>query len=473
MGHSKDLSARRPAARTVASRAVRDTTEPTAGAPELLTPESVLALQRRAGNAAVTDLVHRGPPAVQRRKPGPKVVQRAPLPAADDPEGYTNAAGVADVRGTGLTRAEVHDLEVPGAKPGDRPTKLGVTGGFRDKYGKRDTPSFEKKMTKEASPAQMAVVIMPDKVDKDRPLQVIVQFHGFGFRQSDDAHDPYAGYLVASGKTGMKKGTVRDVDQEHWEQQISGVMSHRTAGQPQIVAILVQGRGNSSFGNVPTFTYVNTVLGRIGLGGRSYSMVLGAHSGGGFTLADKVASGGDADVADAAKLAKDPARGKSAGAADMVVMFDAEASDTLIGWVETEIAALHKALDADPGNAKKILAASPKFRAYFVSRDLKGAYAGAYRKAAIRLNKALDALPAQWRELKPHEVNVPDLFRIIEGVKRAGTTHEHIIGAVPDPTVDAKDKEAMKKELQIGALADSLSATTDPTVDRDKAYVPG
>ena len=60
------------------------------------------------------------------------------------------------------------------------------------------------------------------------------------------------------------KGTVRDVDQEHWEQQIGAVSAERAAkpndqtsvAGPQIVAVLAQGRGMSDFGNVPTFDYV-------------------------------------------------------------------------------------------------------------------------------------------------------------------------------------------------------------------------
>jgi hypothetical protein len=465
VGHADDVSVRRAAVRmavlTSADAPAADSVTPS---PDLLTTESVLALQRRAGNAAVTNLLAHASVPIRRPRPSPRVVQRDPLSAADDPEGYTQPSGVRNVKGTELTRVEVHDLEIPGADAGDKSTRLGVAGGFQDSYGKSDTPSSETKMTNEESPAHMAVVIMPDKVDPARPIQVVLQFHGFGFRQTPHAHDPYAGYLVASGQTASAKGTVRDVDQEHWEQQISAVMADRGAGQPQIVAILVQGRGNSFFGNVPTYAYVNEVLGRIGLGGKSYSIVLSAHSGGGFALADRVKSG-DADAASTKTLSQDPARAKSANAADMVVMFDAEASNAVIGWVVKQIKALATALTAPSADTKAILNASPRFRAYFVSKALDGSYPAAYNTAALKLRAALDALPAALRELRPGEVNVPDLFRIIE-VKRAGASHEHLIGAVPDP------HKKPDEEAKIGALADSLHATTDPTFDRNDSYTP-
>src|SRR5215471_19004917 len=89
---------------------------------------------------------------------------------------------------------------------------LGVSGGFKGTYGD-GLRSSEKQMTDE-SPDNMAVVIMPDKIDKDAHYQVILHFHGWGFRQWEEgrdpwtAHDPYAGYLVASGRTASKKGTV-------------------------------------------------------------------------------------------------------------------------------------------------------------------------------------------------------------------------------------------------------------------------
>ena len=162
-------------------------------------------------------------------------------------------------------------------------------------------------MTKE-SPDNMAVVVMPDTVDPKRPVQVILHFHGWGFRGGTD---PYAGYTVGSGMGAPhgELGTVCDVHQEHWEQQIGAVNRGRAAKDPgnpgpQTIAILAQGRGMSDFGNVPTFDYVADVFSKVTqLSGISdYTIILSAHSGGGATqIAPKVAAG-DAPPAEKAKV---------------------------------------------------------------------------------------------------------------------------------------------------------------------------
>jgi len=404
----------------------------------VLNPESILNLQRRVGNTIVTTLIELA--SVSARGPG-ATVQRAPLPAAADPQGYTQPQGVQNVAKTGLTRREVHGL------------KFGVSGGFQKDYNGRS--SAEKQMTDE-SPDHMAVVIMPDKLDPDRPVQVVLHFHGWGFRQEKGVKDPYAGYLVASGRTASKKGDVRDVDLEHWEQQMSAVVAARSAEQPQIVAILVQGRGKSEFGNVPTYGYVQEVFGRVSAlsGIKSYSIVLSAHSGGGSTKLAPMIAAGEAQPADAATLKKDPARAASKGAADLVVLFDAEGIEDTMDWATKQIAALGKALTADPKNAKTILAASPKFRGYFAKG---GWYASRYTSQAKKLNAALAKLPSQWRDLTAPGVVVPDLFRIIE-VDRPGVSHEHLIGSTTD--------------VKVGALADALTASLNPIADRGKAFNP-
>jgi hypothetical protein len=157
---------------------------------------------RAAGNRAVGGLV--------------RSLQRSP--------DYTKPQ--ANVAGTGITRLEVHGL------------KYG-TGAFQQKYS--GEASDETNKTAE-SPSHMAVVLVPDTLETAKPVQVILHFHGWGFRFDENAHDPYAGYLVAKGGKGRPAaGTVRDVDQEHWEQQIASLKGNG----PQIVTILAQGRGTS------------------------------------------------------------------------------------------------------------------------------------------------------------------------------------------------------------------------------------
>jgi hypothetical protein len=124
----------------------------------------------------------------------------------------------------------------------------------------------------------MAVVLLPDTLDLAKPVQVILHFHGWIFRVGD----PYAGYLVATKGSSAPGGTVRDVSQEHWEQQISSLKGQGA----QIVAILAQGRGKADFGSFPTFEYVRDVLEKSGrpelvklAEAENYSVVLSAHSG--------------------------------------------------------------------------------------------------------------------------------------------------------------------------------------------------
>src|SRR5262245_59564816 len=74
---------------------------------KVLSPASILDLQRSVGNATVTTLIEHGSSPGRGRG---AAVQRAPLPAAADPKGFTQPQGVKNVAGTGLTRLEVHGL---------------------------------------------------------------------------------------------------------------------------------------------------------------------------------------------------------------------------------------------------------------------------------------------------------------------------------------------------------------------------
>jgi hypothetical protein len=403
----------------------------------------MLDLQRHAGNAAVVGLL-----------------QRAPLGATDDPKGYTSAAGVPNVAASGMTRREVRGL------------KYGVKGGFQSTYTSKKfdketgtykekvRSSAEAKMTKE-SPDNMAVVVMPDAFAKDRAVQVVLHFHGWGFRGGTD---PYAGYLVASGEKGgapgSARGTVRDVDQEHWAQQIGAVNAERAAqGGPQTVAILAQGRGMSDFGNVPTFAYVQDVLSRVPelTGVSDYSIVLSGHSGGGGTQVAPKVTAGDAQTRDRSKLPASKPGQAASQPSDLVVLFDAEGIESVASWAAGQITSLGRAIRAatTPTAVQAALEATPKFRGYFAAG---GAYAIRYDKASRTLGDAFATVPAEWRESDPADpkaVKVPDLFRIIE-VSRAG--HEHVISGGKDSSE------------QQGALADALRVTSDPTIDRDRAF---
>ena len=110
---------------------------------------------------------------------------------------------------------------------------------------------------------------------------------------------------------------------------------------------------------------------------------------------------------------------------------------------------------ATPAAAQAAMAATPKFRGYFAPG---GAYAKRYTAANNQLVTAFRAVPAEWTESDPADpkaVKVPDLFRIIEV---AGADHEHVISG----GTDGSEKQ--------GSLADALRVTSDPTIDRDRAF---
>jgi hypothetical protein len=425
---------------------------------EAMTPDSAVTLQREAGNSAVVSLLERGGAAHTRGHPYPserqRNLQRDVLQPPDDPKGYTQTGGVKDVAKSGLTRIEVTGL------------KYGVKGGHQAGYVNwrgKTVPSSEKKMTKE-SPDNTAVVIVPDALDPKRPTQVILHFHGWGFRDID----PYAGYAVATGQLSGQgaQGTVRDVDQEHWEQQIGAVSKERakspkdpqSVAGPQIVAVLAQGRGMSDFGDVPTFDYINEVFTKAGGNLASittYNIILSAHSGGGDKQVAKKVNAGDIVGTDRSKLlAPEPGKAPKQ-ASDLVILFDAEGMSSVMTWIEGEITKLAAATKG--ADAQAAILAAPKFRGYFATR---GGYWDPFHDASKRLEKALKAVPEKWRNPDGSKsVRASDLFRFIE-ISGTGVNHEHVISGGTGGPAEA------------GALADALRASLDPTIDRAKQYDP-
>ena len=310
---------------------------------------------------------------------------------------------------------------------------------------------------------------MPDALDPERKTQVVLHFHGWGFRDID----PYAGYAVATGQRAGQgaKGTVRDVDQEHWAQQMGAVGKERAANPhptkvagPQIVAVLAQGRGMSDFGDVPTFDYIKDVFDKAGgdlAKITSYNIVLSAHSGGGNMQVAKKVNAGDIVGTDKSRLRAGTATQAAQQPSDLVILFDAEGASSTMSWIEGEIGRLIAKIKAAPdaAAAQKAIQEAPKFRGYFAAY---GHYWDDYHGAAQRLAAALAKVPAPWRSADPANagaVRVRDLFRIIE-VKNAGVNHEHVISGGKGGPAEA------------GALADALRASLDPTIDRGSEYDP-
>lgn len=186
-----------------------------------------------------------------------------------------------DVASSGLTRLEVHGLEFGTSKdfaPSDLSYDVEVAG-------KKVVKTSDERNKTDESARQMAVVVVPDALTKPDAVPpdeilVVLHFHGWTFR----SWDPYAGYRI--GKDMGNK--VRDVDQEHLEQQIGAFAK---SNKVTVVGILAQGVGKSDFydkGTIPTFEYIRDVLLKSKVPalekiakGEKYSVVLSAHSGGG------------------------------------------------------------------------------------------------------------------------------------------------------------------------------------------------
>lgn len=354
-----------------------------------------------------------------------------------------------NVAGSGITRLEVHGLGYG-------------TGEFQDSYGGEHSDEANK--TAE-SPTRMAVVLVPDTLDPTLPVQVVVHFHGWGFRFDENAHDPYAGYLVAKGGKGRPAaGTVRDVDQEHWEQQMASLKGQG----PQIVTILAQGRGPSEFGDFPTFEYVRDVLKKSGrteleavATGESYSVVLSAHSGGGAKVIRTILGANEAETSDRTALRPQDLDRKEGRVlnklqpVDLVVLYEAMNGpgdvDLVMKWINRHLDGLAAGLAKTPDKAAALFAATPVLRGYYGKRN--SGYAKRYCDLACRIETAIQAkIPDAWRQ------DAADHFRVIEvvGPDGGGVEHEQVlsgVGASPSS----------------GSIADALRAQRDPTSDRAQA----
>ena len=354
---------------------------------------------------------------------------------------------VADVEKTAITRLEVRGL------------KYGIDD-FATRYGDgANDVSKEREKTKE-SPSHMAVVLLPDTLDLAKPVQIILHFHGWGFRRGD----PYAGYLVAAAGSSAPAGTVRDVAQEHWEQQIASLKGQGA----QVVAILAQGRGKSDFARFPTFEYIRDVLEKSGRSelvklaeAENYSVVLSAHSGGGSTEVVPILGRGEAETADRARLKSQlPSKTEhrvvnKLQPVDLVVLYEALNGDgdvdAVMDWVRPRLAGLVPEL-AGP-NRDKALAATPVLRAYY---GKGGYYVERYRRLACLIAEEIEAqVPADDRQ------EVSDRFRVVEvaGPKGEGVEHERVISG--------------SGAASTGSLADALRAARDPKSDRARAVSVG
>lgn len=289
---------------------------------------------------------------------------------------------------------------------------------------KADFAEGERAKTVEPA-AGRAIVLVHKDVDPKRPVSVLLHLHGYGFRSKPD--DPYAGWrqFKAGKGAGAKAGTVRDVAHDRIQAQMTA------AGNSQLIGILPQGVGRSSFGGIEAQpdAYIQEGLERAVavLSGTKVltevpaerRLVLSAHSGGG----DRVAT----------TLALDQGRGLPDAARPVeVLLFDAihvskdndwDGVAAVLAWVEHHLKRTSKALrDAKDDAARDAaVAACPVLRAYG-----SAIYKGTYERLDREMRKVLDK-----HKYAGRDAEVRARFRV-EILASAG--HEQIVrGLDADP----------------------------------------
>ena len=396
---------------------------PSAGRPAV--GASLLGLQAAAGNAAVAQLVQRAQ--VQR--------DRAGWEDAKKQGHYWNA----DKRTVGSV---------------DRfPLQL-ASGGYTD--AGLDTESA--KMTSESA-RNRAIALVPKGLRPQEPVTVFLHFHG----HVENASRPYASWRehAADKQHPERSGQVRDVAHDKVAQQI------QAAGDPQVLGVLPVGVGPSvfsrsynDFAGGPYLEQVFQALVDVGATEKKISfekakVVLGAHSGGGFTVNSMLAAA-------TAEAGGKKVKGLSTAGAQIaeVAIFEAAIDKgrwkTVWAWARSHLDRLAVVLDSQADAAEKVnsIKGTPKLRAYYGSsyvqphKDLAAAIAGWFNdpfapngKMTGRTNR--DALGGYTDE-------VAALCRVIH---IPGVSHEEIVRGHALADNGAADA---------GSVTDALKALKDP-----------
>jgi hypothetical protein len=137
---------------------------------------------------------------------------------------------------------------------------------------------------------QRAIVLIPDGFEPDKPVEVLLYFHG----HTEAWRGHYAGYRQRSfkqtdetKKAGLvSDDTVRDVALDQIENQVE------QSGHRQMIGILAQGGPQHQFGEINADVYIEDVLKRVNAEypahlkkvPSSWKVLLSGHSGGGFEV---------------------------------------------------------------------------------------------------------------------------------------------------------------------------------------------
>ena len=329
-----------------------------------------------------------------------------------------------------------------------------ASGGYAD--AGLDTESA--KMTSESA-RNRAIALVPQGLRPQDPVTVFLHFHG----HVETASRPYASWRehVADKRHPERSGQVRDVAHDKIAQQI------QAAGDPQVLGVLPVGvgpslfsRGYDSFAGGPYLEQVFQALVDVGatktkIPFEKAQVVLGAHSGGGFTV-NSMLTAATAEAGGKKVKGVSTAGARIAEVAIFEAAIDKGRWKTVWAWARSHLDRLAVVLDSPADAAEKVnsIKGTPKLRAYYGSsyvqphKDLAGAIAGWFDdpfapngKATGRTNRAA---------LGGYVDDVAALFRVVHV---PGVGHEEIVRG---------HALADKGAADAGSVTDALKALQDP-----------
>jgi D-alanyl-D-alanine carboxypeptidase len=368
----------------------------------------LLSLQRSAGNRAVAALARSGQPTIL-------AVQRRQFGAG---QGYHDAKpGGHDIGPTVI--GTIHRIPV------DR-LKHGYAGKGADP---RTVEHADHR----------AIVLVPDGIDLDRPIDLMVHFHGL------------SSALTTAGWRETKDGKVADEAVDHIEGQMEAI------GNGQLVAILPEGV-DKNFGDALSGEAIDEVLRRVfpayapGGGGASkppsYQLILSAHSGGGDYQVGMQAVKAENDRAAGLKpSASNPAAGLQE--AHAVILFEGMYPGTeeqVWIWIKRHLDETSKVLtdhSSTPAMRAAALERCPIFRGYISDHPVP-----TYKKTYSALKSSIEGWFAQHGPtLRPDD---------------AKALGDHFVVSVVPDTNHLNLVRGGDRDAAAGPLADALRAVHHP-----------
>ena len=228
---------------------------------------SVLAVQRMAGNRAVSKLMRRTPKKAPPKKP------------FDDPSFHAAPEGVtagASALPAGVTTADAASAKVTDGKVGkvDRVLLDGLPGSMGESWGGADQAHISGVGKGKRGHRGRAIAAIPHGMKADGPLSLVIHLHGMDING-------------LTGTSGMRETGDRPEDVRDFQipQQLEAFATkHPDSHVAVLMPLGVTVPGSVAFGIDDWDKYIDEALGQMGLSSEAVTVYLSAHSGGGFTV---------------------------------------------------------------------------------------------------------------------------------------------------------------------------------------------